>query len=121
MERAQQGHKISDEAWAVLAPNLPGQRGQWGRVARDNRQFLNGVLWILSTGAPWRDLPVSYGSWAATYRRFRRWQENGTWIAVYDILIHLPEFDWLKDVSNFRSRIQTTKNTEDARKGAKTE
>ena len=42
---------------ALLEPHLPGQEGQWGGVAEDNRRFLNGVFWILRTGAPWRDLP----------------------------------------------------------------
>ena len=53
-------HDISDDVWKVLSPHLPGQAGQWGRVAYDNRKFLNGVFWILRTGAPWRDLPHTH-------------------------------------------------------------
>jgi len=57
MEKSQHRHDISDKAWAILEPMLPGQRGQWGGIAEDNRRFINGVFWILRTGAPWRDLP----------------------------------------------------------------
>ena len=62
MEKSQHRHDISDKAWAILEPMLPGQRGQWGGIAEDNRRFINGVFWILRTGAPWRDLPPDYGS-----------------------------------------------------------
>ena len=57
MEKSQHRHDISDKAWAILEPMLPGQRGQWGGIAEDNRRFINGVFWILRTGVPWRDLP----------------------------------------------------------------
>ena len=63
MEKTQHRHDISDKAWAILEPMLPGQRGQWGGIAEDNRRFINGVFWILRTGAPWRDLPPDYGKW----------------------------------------------------------
>lgn len=99
MRSVQQGYEISDEAWELLAPELPGQRGQWGRVAKDNRQFINGVLWILGNGAHWRALPARYGSWTRTYRRFRRWQENGVWTGVYAFLVRRPEFAWLEGCS----------------------
>lgn len=45
----------------------------------DHRTILNGILWILPTGAPWRDLPERYGNWKTVYSRFRRWQEAGIW------------------------------------------
>jgi len=70
-------HDISDEIWSVLEPHLPGQKGQWGRVADDNRRFINAVFWILRTGAPWRDLPPTYGNWNSVAKRFRRWVESG--------------------------------------------
>ena len=53
MEKSQHRHDNSDKAWAILEPMLPGQRGQWGGIAEDNRRFINGVFWILRTGAPW--------------------------------------------------------------------
>ena len=52
MSKEQQRHDISDKVWNLLEPHLPGQRGQWGGIAQDNRRFINGVFWILRTGAP---------------------------------------------------------------------
>ena len=54
-------HDISDRHWALLEPHLPGRAGVWGGVTQDNRRFINAVFWILRTGAPWRDLPASFG------------------------------------------------------------
>ena len=61
MDNKQQRHDISDKVWELLEPHLTGQPGQWGGIANDNRQFINGVFWILRTGAPWRDLPMGNG------------------------------------------------------------
>ena len=91
----QHRHDISDETWAVLFPLLPGQRGQWGGIAKDNRKFINGVFWILRTGAPWRDLPLEYGKWGTVHQRFRRWRDNGTWEKILEALIDDPDFEWL--------------------------
>ena len=77
MSNEQQRHDISDAVWSLLEPHLPGQRGQWGGTAQDNRRFINGVFWILRTGAPWRDLPPFYGKWGTVYQRFRRWRDKG--------------------------------------------
>ena len=66
MANAYERHDISDESWAKIEFLLPGRKGTWGGNARDNRQFINAVFWILRTGAPWRDLPPSYGDWKVT-------------------------------------------------------
>ena len=72
MKNEQQRHDISDAVWSLLEPHLSGQRGQWGGIAQDNRRFINGVFWILRTGAPWRDLPPFYGKWGTVCpSRFR--------------------------------------------------
>ena len=76
MTNLQRRHDISDAAWALLEPHLPGQSGQWGGVAKDNRLFINAVFWILRTGAPWRDLPPEYGKWGTVHQRFLRWSDN---------------------------------------------
>jgi transposase len=59
----------------------PGKRGR-GRPPKDNRNIINGVLWRLRTGAPWRDVPEKYGNWNSIYRRFRRWSACGVWESV---------------------------------------
>ncbi len=91
----QHGHDISDETWAVLSPLLPGRPRQWGGIAKDNRKFINGVFWILRTGAPWRDLPPEYGKWGTVHQRFRRWRDNGTWEKILEALIDDPDYEWL--------------------------
>ena len=95
MKNEQQRHDISDEVWSLLEPHLPGQRGQWGGIAQDNRRFINGVFWILRTGAPWRDLPPFYGKWGTVYQRFRRWRDKGIWEKLLEILVDEPDFEWL--------------------------
>lgn len=88
-------YELSDEVWALLEPNLPGQRGQWGGIAKDNRRFVDGVLWVIRTGSPWRNMPQEYGDWKNLHRRFCRWRDKGIWEKVLEILIVLPDFQWL--------------------------
>jgi transposase len=78
----QRRHELSDEQWDRLASLLPAQRPRTGRPAKDHRTVLNGILWVLRTGAPWRDLPERYGSWQTVYSRFRRWRDAGIWERV---------------------------------------
>jgi len=95
MENMQQRHDISDELWNKLEPLLPGQQGSWGGIAKNNRQFINGVFWILRTGAPWRDLPPCYGGWKNTQRRFCRWRDKGVWEGLLEKVFTKPDFEWL--------------------------
>ena len=92
---AHRRHDISDEAWAILEPHLPGKKGDWGGIAKDNRSFINAVFWILRTGAPWRDLPPDYGDWKNTHRRFCRWRDKGIWETLLERIISEPDFEWL--------------------------
>jgi transposase len=74
--------ELSDETWARIAPHLPAERGRKARPATDNRRMVNAMLWILRTGAPWRDLPEHYPPWKSVYSRFSRWGEQGIWMGV---------------------------------------
>lgn len=71
-------HALSDDQWALLQPHLPGNRRR-GRPYKGHRLVLDGILWILSTGAPWRDLPRDYGPWSSVFGRFNRWRQSGLW------------------------------------------
>jgi transposase len=95
MENTMHRHDISDQAWEVLEPLLPGRSGSWGGVAKNNRQFINAVIWILRTGAPWRDLPPEFGGWKNTHRRFSRWRDKGIWEKLLEAIIDDPDFEWL--------------------------
>ena len=77
---------LRDDQWERLAPLLPGKATDRGVTARDNRLFMEAVLWIGRTGAPWRDLPAQLGNWHTTYTRFSRWAKRGVWDRVFEAL-----------------------------------
>ena len=87
-------HAISDADWDRIKDFLPGQPGQHGGVAADNRRFLDAVLWVARTGAAWRDLPDRFGNWNSAWRRFDRWARAGVWARVFDALQD-PDTEWL--------------------------
>jgi transposase len=87
-------HSISDTDWDRIKHMLPGQPGQHGGVAKDNRLFVDAVLWIGKTGAPWRDLPERFGDWNTVWKRFDRWAKKGIWQDVFEA-IQDPDLEWL--------------------------
>ena len=95
MTLAHRRHDISDQVWSLLEPHLPGRKGTWGGIAKDNRQFINAVFWILRTGSPRRDLPPDYGNWSNVHRRFIRWRDAGIWEKLLEQLVVSPDFEWL--------------------------
>jgi transposase len=95
VEVAYHRHDISDEVWEILKAHMPGQKGQWGGVAKDNRTFINAVFWVLRTGCPWRDLPTDYGKWGTVHQRFRRWRDSGRWEKILELLIDNEDYVWL--------------------------
>jgi transposase len=70
---------LSNSQRQKLQPLLPPQKPRTGRSSNDHRQTVNGILWVLRTGAPWRDLPQRYGAWQTGSGRFYRWQKLGLW------------------------------------------
>jgi len=80
-------HQLSDESWSKVKDLLPAERtGKKGRPAKSNRMIVDAILWLLHTGAPWRDIPDEYGSWNSVYTRFRRWREKGVWEKLFSAL-----------------------------------
>lgn len=77
---------LTNHQWEVLKDMIPGKPGDPGRTGNDNRLFLDAVLWMARTGAPWRDLPVSFGLWNTIWKRFSRWSKKGTWEIVFGVL-----------------------------------
>ena len=74
-------HELTNAEWARLHPLLPPR--QPGKSRTDDRRILNGILWKLVTGAPWRDLPERYGPWQTVYTRLRRWTRAGVWDRLF--------------------------------------
>lgn len=85
---------LSDEQWERVAPLVPGKDGDPGRSGEDNRLFLEAVLWLVRTGAPWRDLPPRFGKWGSVWKRFRRWAEKGVFERVFRALSGDPDFEY---------------------------
>jgi transposase len=76
-------YELSDAQWERIAPLLPGKASDPGRTGADNRLFVNGVLWVLRSGAHWRDLPERYSKWKSLHKRFTRWAKAGVWERVF--------------------------------------
>ena len=73
---------LTEAEWRLLKDLLPPERGRKNRPASDNRPIVNGILWRIRTGTPWRDVPEKYGKWSSVYQRFRRWSHAWVWEAV---------------------------------------
>ena len=86
---------LSDAAWERMAPLIIGRPDQKGSTGRDNRLFVEAVLWIVRTGAPRRDLPAAFGDWNSTFRRFSRWSEKGVWHRIFAATSDDPDFEYL--------------------------
>ena len=86
---------LSAERWARIEHELPGKKGDAGRTAKDNRLFVEAVLWIARTGSPWRDLPEAFGRWFTVYTRFWRWAKRGVWERVFKALSDDPDFEYV--------------------------
>jgi transposase len=88
-------YELTTAQWERIAPLLPGKSGDPGRTAADNRLFVNGVLWVLRSGAHWCDLPERYGKWKSLHKRFSRWAKAGVWERVFEALIDDPKNEYL--------------------------
>jgi transposase len=80
---------LTDAEWRIFDPFLP-DRGERGPPIKGKRRTVNGILWVLRTGAPWRDMPRRYGNWNSVIVRFTRWSKLGVWDAAFEILASLP-------------------------------
>ena len=89
---------LSTEQWERLKPLLPPLKPQTGKPNNDHRTVINGILWILRTGAPWRDMPERYGRWESIATRFYRWQKAGIWNQILEHLQAIADqqgrLDW---------------------------
>ena len=86
-----EGRQISDDQWQRIEGFLPGRPDSVGVTARDNRLFVDGVLWVLRSGAEWKDLPEGYGKWKTAHKRYTRWARAGIWKKVFQVLLDDPD------------------------------
>ena len=77
-------YELSDGEWATIRPMLPNKARGVPRV--DDRRVLNGIFWVLRSGAPWRDLPIAFGPYTTCYNRFVRWRRARVWSRIIDAL-----------------------------------
>jgi transposase len=120
--------EITDKAWERISPLLP-ENGRRGKQWRDHRRVVNGILWRLRTGAPWREVPERYGPWQTCYDRFVRWRRDGTWekllsrIQTYSDAV--GEVEWTVSVDSSVARAhqhaagaRRQRSREDAKRGS---
>src|ERR687883_237729 len=75
---------LTDAQWAKMEPLCLGKPGDPGRSGKNNRLFVEAVLWIARTGSPWRDLPPLFGKWNSVFRRFRDWVRANVFQRLFD-------------------------------------
>ena len=88
-------YELSDAQWGRIERMLPGKAGDPGRHGKDNRRFVDAVLWVLRSGARWHDLPPRYGKYKSVHKRFSRWAKAGVWERVFRALITEPDNEYV--------------------------
>jgi len=102
-------HSLTDQQWRRIEHYFP-ENGKRGEQWKEHRLMVDGILWVLKTGVPWRDLPERFGPWQTVYDRFRLWTQNGIWDRILRELQTVTniegEIDWTLfciDGSNIRA------------------
>ncbi len=85
---------LTDAQWAKMEPHCEGKVSDPGRSGRDNRLFVEAVLWIARTGSPWRDLPACFGNWNSVYVRFRDWRDRDVFQRLFEACSDEPDMEY---------------------------
>jgi len=118
-------YELTDEQWALIRTLMPRPRpgGRWN----DHRTTLNGMMWVLKSGSPWRDMPERYGAWKSVYDRFRRWADDGMFEKILARLRYKLDKDgyidwdvWCVDGSNIRAHPAAAGASETSKKTGRT-
>src|SRR3546814_20505693 len=82
---------LTDAQWAKMEPHCLGKPTDPGRSGRDNRLFVEAVLWVVRTGSPWRDLPGAFGNWKTVFKRYRDWVKADVFIRIFEACSEEPD------------------------------
>lgn len=85
---------ISDAQWGIIEPFCLGKKSDPGQTGRDARLFMEAVLWIVRTGAQWRELPGEFGKWNSVFKRFRRWVQADAFYRMFKVLSSGSDFEY---------------------------
>jgi len=85
---------LSDGQWAIIEPFSLGKKRDPGQTGRDPRRFMEAVLWIVRTGAQWRELPGEFGKWNSVFKRFRRWVKADAFYRMFKVLASDSDFEY---------------------------
>ena len=120
-------HQLTDEQWLLIKQHIPQSKARTGRPRRDPRIMLDGIMWVLGTGAPWRDLPERFGPWQTVYDHFRKWRKSGVFTRIVEALQikldreGLIDWDlWCVDGANVRASRSAAGAGKKASSGTKT-
>lgn len=86
---------LREDQWERISPSLPGKHGDVGVTAKDNRRFVEGVIWVGKNGGRWRSLPPEYGKWGSVHKRFKRWADKGIWQMIFNSLVADADMEWV--------------------------
>ena len=86
---------LSDAQWAIVEPFCLGKKSDPGQTGRDPRLFMEAVLWIVRTGAQWRELPEEFGKWNSVFKRFRRWVKADAFYRMFKALSQDADFEYV--------------------------
>ncbi|MDX8468143.1 IS5 family transposase [Mesorhizobium sp. VK23B] len=85
---------LTDAQWAKMEPHCLGKTSDPGRSGKDNRLFIEAVLWIARTGSPWRDLPAHFGNWSTAFRRFSDWRKADVFVKLFEACSDEPDMEY---------------------------
>jgi transposase len=85
---------LTDAQWAKMEPHCLGKPTDPGRSGKDNRLFVEAVLWVVRTGSPWRDLPAFFGKWNTVFKRYRDWVEADVFVRLFEACSDEPDMEY---------------------------
>lgn len=86
---------LTDAQWAKMEPHCLGKASDPGRSGRNNRLFLEAILWVARTGSPWRDLPGDFGNWNTVYSRYSDWIKAGVFQKIFEAVSNDPDMEYV--------------------------